>query len=174
MKGKVILGSILLGLNFPLTAFGSIYTQISPSAPRIEEFNSSGTVEIAQQRYLSYQFVSSRLYSSQSRILSVAREFSGSKVKWKSISVEEINTHRLKLNLYGKVPVGGALVKDSKIRIGLFLQRDSRGSFRFVDYDFRVWGGTFPGKVRKKARKKLEKLPDHFPRFQQEFDRIVA
>ncbi|NET55225.1 MAG: hypothetical protein F6K47_03210 [Symploca sp. SIO2E6] len=174
MKGKVILGSILLGVTFPLTAFGSVYTQISPSVPKIEHFNSSGAVEVAQQGYLSYQFVSSRLYSFQSQILSVAREFSGSKVKWKSISVEEINTNRLKLNLFGKVPVGGPFVKDSKIRIGLFLQRDSRGSFRFVDYDFRVWGGTFPGKVRKEARKKLKNLPAHFPRFQQEFDRIVA
>jgi|GEM_PF-6275606 len=173
MKGKVILGSILLGVTFPLTAFGSVDTQISPSTPQIEQFNSSATVEIAQ-RYLSYQFVSSRLYNSQSQILSVAREFSRGKVKWKSISVEEINTNRIKLNLFGKVPVGGPFVKDSKIRVGLYLQRDSQGKFRFVEYDFRVWGGTFPGKVRKKARKKLKKLPEHYPRFQQEFDRIVT
>ncbi len=173
MKGQTILSSIFLGLTLPTLAFANVLTPSSPSLLNHEQLNKLETVEIAQ-RYISPQDVSSRLYSSESRILDTAREYSGNQVNWKDISVEVLSDQRIKLNCRGKVPVGGRLVKNSNIRVGLNLKRDSQGNFRFVGYDFSVWGGTVPRRVRSEAEKKLRNLPNHFPRFQQVLDSILA
>ena len=39
MKRKALLSSTLLALTFPLSAFASTYTQLSPSSPNSERFN---------------------------------------------------------------------------------------------------------------------------------------
>lgn len=171
MKRKALLSSTLLALTFPLSAFASTYTQLSPSSPNSERFNRTETIELAQ-RYITAQYVSSRLLGSESQILSVAYEYSGNQVNWKSINVETLSANSIQLNLVGKVPVRAA--KDSNLRIGLFLERDRQCNFRVVNYDFHVWGGTFPRPVRSKVREKLRTLPNHYPRFQNVLNSILA
>ena len=173
MKGKAVLSFIVLGLTFPLSSFASSPLQTSVSDTNPPQFSRSENMVIVQ-RYTTPQYVYSRLYNSESDILNVAREYSGSQVNWKDISVEILDANTMKLDLFGKVPVGGWMAKDSNIRVGLYLQRDRYGNFQFVNYDFRVWGGTFPGRVRAKARQKLENLPNHFPRFQQVLNHIIV
>lgn len=174
MKGKALLSSTLLALTFPLSAFASTYTQSYPSHSSQGLFKNTGTIEIAQrQRYVTAESVSSRLYRSESRILSIARRASN-KVNWKSINVETFSANQLKLNIVGKVPIGGIFVKDPHIRVGLFLQRDRQGNFRVIDYDFHVWGGGYTGRVRREAAKELRTLPNHYPRFQRVLNSILA
>jgi hypothetical protein len=174
MKVKALLSSTLLALTFPLSAFASAYTQSYPSHSSQGLFHHTETIEIAQrQRYVTAQYVSSRLYRSASRILSLARRASN-KVNWKSINVETFSADRMRLNIVGKVPVGGILVKDNNIRVGLFLQRDRQGNFRVVDYDFHVWGGHYTGRVRREAAKELRTLPNHYPRFQRVLNSILV
>ena len=174
MKRKAYLSSMLLGLIFPLNTFANASTQTSISIPNQENFNTLENVEIAQQiaqRYITTTYVSKALYNHPWKTLGVAHNFSGKKVKWKNISVETLNTNRMKLNVYGRVDVSG--LRDSNIRVGLFLQRDSYGKFQFYNYDFSVWGGGVPGRVRKEARRRLKNLPTFYPSFQQKLNEIL-
>ncbi len=170
MKGKATLSSIFLVLTLPNFALANVPNPSSVSSLNQEQFNSLGTVEIAQS-YLSARYVSSRLYSSQSRILGVARGYSDD-VKWKSISVEIISDQRIKLNLFGKIP--RKLVRDPNIRVGLYLQRDSQGGFRFTNYDWNVSGGRCEAPCKNKVRSKLNGLPNEYTRFQQVLNSILA
>ncbi|MGD1910911.1 MAG: hypothetical protein ACFB2X_08670 [Rivularia sp. (in: cyanobacteria)] len=176
MKPIAIFSPVILALTLlPTAASANLTTPSYLSSLNQEQFNKLGSFEIAQ-RHVSTRYVSSRLYNSKGQIMAVAREYSGNQVKWESIKVEQYrnNNQLMKLNLIGKVPIGGKLVKDPNIRVGLYLRRDRAGNFRFVQYDFSVWGGNFTGKVRREARKKLRRLPEHFPRFQQVFNSIVV
>jgi len=175
-KLLAISSAVILGLPLlPKDASANPTTPSSLSSLNQEQFNKSGSFEIAQG-YLSTQYVYSRLINSESQIRAVARGYSGNQVKWKRIEVEQYrnNNQLMKLNLIGKVPVGGIWVKDPNIRVGLYLRRNRAGNFEFVQYDFSVWGGHWTGKVRREARKKLRRLPEHFPRFQQVFNSIVV
>lgn len=174
MKPIAIFSPVILALTLlPTAASANLTTPSSLSSLNQEQFNKLGRFEIAQ-RYVSTRYVSSRLYNSKGQIMAVAREYSGNQVKWEDVEVEQINNQLMKLNLIGKVPVGGPFAKDPNIRIGLYLKRNTAGNFRFVQYDFSVWGGNFTGKVRREARKKLRRLPERFPRFQQVFNSIVV
>jgi hypothetical protein len=131
--------------------------------------NSSGTVEIAQ-RYLSSEYVSARLYSSESQILDIAYEYSeGQKVRWDSVEVEQINDQEIKLNVHGKIMIK----RKPPIRVGLKLQRNSQGDFVFVDYDWST-GRRCRVICDRRVKKALRNLPSHFPRFQQVLNRIIA
>ncbi|NES81118.1 MAG: hypothetical protein F6K10_06760 [Moorea sp. SIO2B7] len=170
MKGKAILSSMLLGLTLPLNTFANAFTPTSTSYQNQDDFNPSNSIEIAQ-RYLTAKYVSSRLYNSESRILAIARQFSGKKVKWKSMRVNVVDNNRVWLNLYGRVDTP---LKDSNLRIGLLLTRNSYSDFRFVNYDWEVWGGSFPGPVKDEVRRRLRNLPNYYRRFQQVLNRILA
>ncbi|MEO1429658.1 MAG: hypothetical protein AAFS12_14760 [Cyanobacteria bacterium J06632_19] len=174
MKPIAFFSPIILGLTLLSTAASANPTTPSSlSSLNQEQFNKLGSFEIAQ-RYVSTRYVSSRLNNSKRQILTVARGYSGNQVKWKDVEVEQINGQLMKLNLIGTVPIGRIWLKDPNIRIGLYLRRNRAGNFRFVQYDFSVWGGHQTKRVRREARKKLRRLPEHFPRFQQVFNSIVA
>lgn len=171
MNRRVIVSSVFFGLTLPAFAVASVPTPSSLSSLNQAQFNSSGTVEIAQ-RYLNSEYVSARLYGSESRILDIAQNYS-SKVKWKSISVKVLSDQRIKLNLHGKIPRKWPL-KDPNIRVGLYLQRTPQGNFGFYDYDWDVWGGTCKAPCINEVKSTLRKLPNEYPRFQQVFNRIVS
>ena len=169
MNGRAIVSSVFLGLTLPTIAFASVPTSNTLSSLDQEQFNPFGTVEIAQ-RYLSADYVSSRLYSSESQILGIAREYSkGQKVRWDSVSVEQINAQEMKLNIHGKILKLGK----PPIRVGLKLQRNNQGDFVFVGYDWKT-GGKCRKPCRRRVRKALRNLPSHFTRFQQVLNRIIA
>ncbi|NJL80822.1 MAG: hypothetical protein HC836_21875 [Richelia sp. RM2_1_2] len=153
MKPIAIFSPVILGLTLlPTAASANLTTPSSLSSLNQEQFNKLGSFKIAQS-YVSTQYVSSRLYNSKRQILTVAYEYSGNQVKWKDVEVEQINSQLMKLNLIGKVPVGGRFAKDPNIRVGLYLRRDRAGNFRFIQYDFDVWGGNFTKRLEVKQEK---------------------
>ena len=165
MKGQAIFSSVVIGLSSPSFALAKAPTPNFQSSLYQREY-----LEIAQ-RYLSYQYVSSRLYNSESRILSIAREYSeGQPVRWDSISVESTNNQGIKLNVHGKIR---RKRRDPSIRIGLFLQRDSQGNLIIVDHD---WDTSKSCRriCERRVREALQNLPLHFPRFQQVLNSILA
>ncbi len=170
MNIKAIIGSIFLGLTLPTFAFANVPTLSSLSSLNQEQFNTSKTIEIAQG-YLSPEYVSSRLYRSESQILGIAKGYSD-KVRWRKISVKVLSNQRIKLNLYGKIPRKWP-VKDPNIRVGLYLQRNSQSGFRFYSYDWQVWGGTCKSPCQNQIKSKLSKLPNEYPRFQRSLNNIV-
>lgn len=170
----IFLSPIFLGLTLPTLALANVPTPSSPQSLNQEQLNTLETVEIAQryQRYLSAQYVSSRLNNSESRILNIARGYSN-EARWRRISVNQINDQRMRLNIYGTVPRRWPL-KDTNIRIGLYLQRDRQGDFRFSQYDWEVLSGTCKSPCKNKIRSKLRNLPNEYPRFQQVLNRILS
>ncbi|NEP35978.1 hypothetical protein [Moorena sp. SIO3B2] len=169
MNLRLIVSSVFLGLTLPAIAVASVPTPSSLSSLNQEQFSKSGTVEIAQ-RHLSAEYVGARLYNSESQILRMAYEYSNGKpIEWKNISVEYPNSQVIKLNIHGKIK---RKRKDGSIRIGIFIQRNSQGYFRVVDYDWST--GRCRKPCKKRVRRALQNMPLHFPRFQQVFNRIIS
>ncbi|NEO01966.1 MAG: hypothetical protein F6K50_43300 [Moorea sp. SIO3I7] len=169
MNLRPIVSSVFLGLTLPAIAVASVPTPSSLSSLNQEQFSKSGTVEIAQ-RHLSAEYVKARLYNSESQILRMAYEYSNGKpIEWKKISVEYPNSQVIKLNIHRKIK---RKRKDASIRIGIFIQRNSQGYFRVVNYDWSTRRCRQP--CKKRVRRALQKMPLHFPRFQQVFNRIIS
>lgn len=169
MKSIAIFSSVFLGLTLPTFTFVNALTPNSVSSLNREQFNTSGSFKIAQ-RYLTYRDVSSRLQASESRILNIAREYSGSQpVRWDFTEVEYIDNQFIQLNIRGKIMKRGK----PHLRVGLILQRNRQNGFTIVNHDWSL-KGRFSKIYRPRVGEALQSLPKHFPRFQGELNRILG
>ncbi|MDJ0734277.1 MAG: hypothetical protein QNJ47_09415 [Nostocaceae cyanobacterium] len=172
MKGKAILSSIVLGLTFPLSSFASSPVQNSLAHTNPGQFDSSGTVVIAQ-RYLTSQDVSLRLKNNELRILNLLRKDSDKNdrdVRWDYITVEQINNQLIKLNVHGKIMKLGK----PPIRVGIYIQHNSQGVFTVLNkYDY--WTGKrCPAWCKRRVREALqEEIPNNYKDYEDVLNTIL-
>jgi hypothetical protein len=159
IKGTAILSSLLMGLALPSYAFANISLPTSLRSANSQNINELETIEIPQS-YITARNISQGLYNSQSRILSIASEYSGSDARWDYISVERVNSQQIKLNVHGKIMIR----RKPPIRIGLYLQSDGRGNYRVLNYDWET-GKRCRSICKRKVRGKLQNLPSEYGRF---------
>lgn len=168
MKNTAITLSVLLCLATPIDAFARAFPSTPLPSSEVESLNVQ-SLELAQQPYLNSQHVASLLRQSESTILGMARGYS-TDVRWKDISVDRIGDNSMRLNVHAKIPRPGIL-RDGNLRVGLYLQRDSQGYFRFVDRDYE---SSRCGPVcRPKLRRAMNNLPNEYGRFNQVLDSIL-
>ena len=167
MKMTAIFSSLFMGLTLPSYAFAHISLPSNLSGVNSQNLDPLETIELSQN-YIIARNISQSLYNSQSYILGIAGQYSGSDARWDYISVESVNSQQIKLNIHGKIMIR----RKPPIRIGLYLQSDGRGNYQVVNYDWAT-GRRCRSLCDRKVRDKLRNLPSKYPDFNNILRRII-